>query len=268
MTEELKNKLVRQCKRILKKNKPKRELYKQIESEIILAFNEITRFVAKDLLNKKNTDLFKYARRKVTKAFVALEVKYKVPILPGLEIVSTNLLKDDETYSNYTETASHVESDSGKEEETEMVQSKLDLAKFINAEVSYFSDDYSAVDALLSQINVVEEITEDENVVFALKNIRSRIKNAGLTKKLEKVDTFKNFRATVLAEVKRPSTALLREKLRNMKQGSMDNIEYAKQLHMISKNLTEAYMSEGADLQRAEEYTRDELIGSIQALHP
>lgn len=271
---ELKARLVGQCKRILKKKKPSSEVYPEIESGIIDAYNVLTKEISKDLLKKENNELFRYIRQKVVKAFTALGVRYRVPILPGIQIIKNEFLKPEEAYSEYSETVSDIESDieSDKEEEATktdkeeevMPQTKLELAKFINGEITTFEDDYSALDSLVNQIKIVEEITETTNIKFALDVIRSRIKNASLTKSLEVADSFDGYITILKSKVLRPSSFNVKRALKTFRQGSLTNMEYGEELKKQSRKLKELYMEEGVSAEQSEKYVIAELMDSIK----
>lgn len=129
--ETLKTEIVRQTKRILKKNKPTRKVWPDIVDKLIASFNQLTSIAAEDHRNPETEQTFKYCRRKVVKAFTALEVRYIVPTLPGQNINKVKQLREDDNYTEYAVS----DSDLSDEEDTdpdEPAKQNPEDAKLIN----------------------------------------------------------------------------------------------------------------------------------------
>ena len=109
--EALKRKIIGQSKRILKRRKPARTIWPDITDQLIQAFNELTSIAIEDPKNPLTIQTLGYCRRKVVKAFVALEVRYIVPNLPGHTINKLKQLRNDDSYTIYDTSDSDLTDD-------------------------------------------------------------------------------------------------------------------------------------------------------------
>lgn len=183
--EELKKEIVKQAKRILKKKKPNKTIWPEIESSLIEKFNEASILAGENPGSDESVEIFTYCRKKVVKSFVALEARYIVPSLPGQAINKLRLLKDSDKYTEYAESESDCsisdnEIDEQLAEKDKVIQNlKLEITnlqqRFEETTKSQQQQGYQSKAALNSE--VVEKQEEIDNLKSQLDNLNAKLKN-------------------------------------------------------------------------------------------
>lgn len=199
--------LNKSLKRILKSEIPKQDsTLRDIEQDIIQHFNTLTTRLQVYYGNLKISEqekvlvVFNKSRARVATAFQTLKVNYSVPRVIGTRIDRKILAQESDTISIVSELSDLSDSETedipteeGKPKFETMPQSKFDLGKYINSTVSTFDGSFDNLDRFKNQIDLVQEITEPDNVGFALKQIKIKINNVAILAKLKSVGTLMIF---------------------------------------------------------------------------
>lgn len=265
LTNEKKT-LIKLAKRILKTSKPKStKALKEIEDAIIRQFNIISTKTALILTTQEKSDStvleedYNYCRNKAKAALQQLGFFYKIPKNPGqlidIDKFDTESLSDELSITD--------DSEESESENEKMVQNKLELGKFVTSEVDVFNGNYQGLNKFINQIKIVKEVTETENIQFALSIIKSKISSTTISLRVEEAGSFNELIKRLEEEITRPSSILTKAHLKNLKQ-STDALDYTKQLKVQADKLREAYLAEGVPAPEAEKYIINEMAESIK----
>lgn len=276
--EEQKKELLKWCKKILKRNKPKSVIILwQIEANIINLYNQITKAAAKDLLSEENKNCLKYCRRKAILALSALGSRVIVPSLTGIEIKRNILLADSDNYSEQTESElggeeeeieeeiEEEEVEETEDEEKDEPMTSFEVAKFVSSTVQEFDGSFRNAKLFLDQVAVVEAIATKDTTALAIKVIITKIKDDALRQKLASVEAFVTLKATVQAHVKAPDIQMQLSKLKAFKQENLSAVKYTESLKMMSNELLAAYIFQGVPAVTAEKLVATTLCESVKA---
>lgn len=144
-----------------------------------------------------------------------------------------------------------------------MTQTKLEIAKFVNSEITEYDGSFQGYTTFKNQVIVVKDICDAANVTFALSAVKARIKNGSLAIKISQAQTFDELLNIVEANSERKTTHSYKEELKSLKVNNSWPM-YVNKLRDTSKKLLETYLSEGTSLQYAEKYVKESLIEVIK----
>jgi hypothetical protein len=288
-----KTEIQKEAKRVLKKEVPKSEQTKiEVQERLTKTFNQLSR-TADDLIHTsseaqktKIKEIFTYCHKKVTKAFKQLNLNLVVPATIGLLITSTNLLKEEQSYTDYSDHDSDLNSKSstgGDEKDdsvaspvkqqfdlytqTEKATTKMDattVIKLTTSVVSEYHGKHENLHNFLQQVDVISAAIDAQQENLAVSVVKSRIKNKILLESLENVSTIKLLKERVTAVVKPPSVVEVKARLANFKQSNSSNAEYAGKIKNITNELIETYLCTGIPIENAKTLALNDAIESIK----
>ena len=270
MLETLKSEVLRQSKRILKKRKPSAEVYPDIERKLTEAYNNLTTFVAKDLLSPGNLFCFQACRIKTIKALKALQSRLAVPSLPGL-LINKNL-EGDEQNSEYPVTPSDEESedsdrdstdgkDDKKNNRTETGMEGTALVQTINSIITPYDGNWRVTRSFIDEIQLVQKLAKASEEGVAVQMILTRIKNPELCQLLRGNNTYSTLISAIRANVQGPDIKLLTTEIKALRDTSPN---YITTLRELGQKLVLAYIYVDTPSAVAEKIVADTIVDTVK----
>lgn len=252
----IKQEIINQSKRALKKKTPKGDLIKlEIRDNLLISFNDFTKFL-KLYWNALNTDqrtaarqIFMTVRDKVVRTFQVLEVSYTVPT-SCLEQIDPLLVDDDLPTSD---------------EDEQLENMPLTAVEFFNLASKIVPQDFDGspdkLRSFLDALNLVKGNADDhsENAVAFIKT-RLTGKARDLITDEASVD---QIITTLKNGVKGESSRAVASKLLNCRQNTKDSVTYSSEIEALAANLKRAYINEGVPVDTAQLYTTENVVKSL-----
>ena len=251
---KIKNNIINEAKRAIKKNVPKNELVRQeIRDNLLKLYNNFTRILATNWTNLDEQQryatkqIFLHVRDKVVRAYQALNVKYKIPIsITGL--IDINILDDD------TETE--------EDESDNMALGKVDFLNFASKLIpSQFDGSFTKLQSFIDSLTLLE-INSVGNEDNALAFVKTRLTGKARTLISDNMTILDVINA-LKTGIKGESSKALSAKLLNTKQNCKDSIKFSNEIEDLASSLKLAFISEGVPSTVAETYTTDLTVKSL-----
>ncbi|KAJ8909390.1 hypothetical protein NQ315_008877 [Exocentrus adspersus] len=252
----LKEDIISQSKRALKKSVPKNEsVRRDIRDQLVRIFNEFTTTLEKswhslDELEKNICNhQFQKVRDKVIRSFEALNVKYKVPF-SCIKVIDPLILEED------------IVEEILDENPTIMATTAVDFfnlaSKLIPTQFDGSADKLASFLDSLELLKTVSANQENNAVAF----IKTRLvgKARDLITNEASIDTIIN---KLKSNIKGESSRSLTAKLTNLKQKNKDAASYASEIESLADKLQRAYLTEGVPNAVAESYTVETTVRSL-----
>lgn len=276
-TDKEKKEVVKQAKRLLKKELPKtKEVLDEIEIALILAFNNLSRETkSKATLYGDSAGLqnnFAYCREKVKAALAKLEKSYKVPENSGdlidITVVDTESIAGSLTFSDESdsETLEDEQLKLKDQKGKKIKMSNLEAAKCIIKLVDDFDGSYNRISNYLEQLQVVKTVIDASQEALALSIVKTKIKKESLKQKVAVAKTIDSLCEMIKKEIVVPNPAYFVSQLREIKFSSVNN--YIEEMKKVSTSLTNSYIYKGIDPQNAETLTAAAIVDAMKMVLP
>lgn len=248
----IKQEIINQSKRALKKNIPKSEsVRKDIRDNLIQLFNRYTEHLAvswnsleaaqKSIAKQK----FFYIRDKVIRSFQALDVKYKVPVT-CIEKIDPLILEDDFS----------------EDENLDSDMSAIDFftlaSKLVHNQFDGSPDNLRSFLDALELLNSISTGQTANAVHFVKTRLTGKARDL-----ITNETTIEQIIEKLKAGIKGDNSRLLTAKILNFKQNSKDTAAYATEIENLAESLKRAYINEGVPYEVAGTYTTETVVRSL-----
>lgn len=280
MLEAQKDSIKSQAKRILKKNKPtSKEIWKEIEENLIAQFNELTRTAAKAYVEADRVEdegaktaikldvglKFKYCRGLVVRSFKELQLRYLVPKKLNQLIDKSIVLEVNTEYSDQSASPSDQEDESSTEKttirpdqtkETITIPAQTDspgrknmdhlaIMKMVDSAVKPYGGEENNLTAWENQVQLVKSISQTfgaDEQAFILQILKSKLTGTVANCVSDAEGTLDQLAAKVRANVIKNDSTFYEHLLESTKQQQNETtIDFIKRIDQSAVSLRRMY---------------------------
>lgn len=250
---KLKEDVVNQSKRALKKEIPKSELTRQeIQDTLLKLFNDTTKYISAYWPHLDNTQksavkaIFLIIRDKVVRSFQTLNVNYKVPS-DCLEQIDPLVFEEQFT---------------SEENLVAMAMSNVEFLNFASKILPQeFDGSPGKLQSFIDALTLLNANSNDQTanaVAFVKTRLTGKARDI-ITSEGTLVDIINSLRNGIKGD----NSQLLTAKILNLKQKHRDAVIYATEIESLADDLKRAFISEGVPYAVAERYSTEHVVRSL-----